>query len=75
MRCQQFDKEVIRALQALDFKVEDDSERASMEAIVGVIHPAGEHCLLMIIELPNGGNLTFRLSPKRILECAADRVI
>jgi hypothetical protein len=74
MRCQQLDKEVIRALRALDFEVADDSESASMKATLGVIHPADEHCLLMIIELPNEGNLTFRLSPKRILECAADRV-
>jgi hypothetical protein len=70
MRCQQFDKETIHALQAMGFEVMGDNESAIMEATVSVIHPAREECLLISIELPCGGNLSCRFTPERIVQIA-----
>ena len=71
MRCVKFDKEVIRALEAMGFGVEEDNESASMEAVtVSVLHPAREECLHFYIELPCGDTLPFQLTPKRVLQIA-----
>jgi hypothetical protein len=71
MRCLQFDKETIHALQVLGFDVEDDKESASVEATVSVIHPRNKKGFLLIIPLPSGGDLWLELMPEHIRKIAA----
>jgi hypothetical protein len=71
MRCLQFDKETIHALQALGFNVEDDKESASMEATVSVIHPIRDKHLSVDIWLSCGGTLHFELTHERVQRIAA----
>jgi hypothetical protein len=72
MRCVQFDREVIRALQVLGFKVEADNEVASMEATVSLIHPAGNECFLVSVSLPCGDALNWQLTRAKLLDTAAE---
>jgi hypothetical protein len=72
MRCLQFDKETINALQFLGFSVEDDKEGASVETTVSVIHYAGNKCPSVSISLPCGVDLAFEVTPGRIQKIAQE---
>ena len=75
MRCLQFDEEVIRALRALGFTVEDDKESASVEATIGLIHPASDKCFWLSIDLPCGCSLHLReFTRADILDTAAEQI-
>ena len=74
MRYLKFDKDVVRVLEFMGFKVEDDNESASVEAAVSVIHKLDEishkKCLLVSISLPCGSDLSFELARERFLKIA-----
>jgi hypothetical protein len=60
MRCVKFDKEVIRALEAMGFGVEEDNESASMETTIDVMQRANEECLRFLHRTAMWGHPAFQ---------------
>jgi hypothetical protein len=64
MQVLQFDEQEIAMLRALRFEIKDgDVATLTDEITVEIIHPAGDHELLLSIGLPNGSHITCRIRP------------